>query len=90
LDPSARGVSFLKKRAFLQIWLRWFNVDQSDFEGTLVLERFAELGKLDEFYEAIDSDDKQRVRTLMRKAGFNLEEIDCVLGEMDNTDRMDQ
>ena len=30
-------------------------MDENDFEGTLALERLAELGKVDEFFEAIDS-----------------------------------
>ena len=32
-------------------------MDENDFEGTLVLEKLAEIDKVDAFYEAIDSDD---------------------------------
>ena len=31
-------------------------MDESEFEGTLVLEKLVEINKLDEFFEAIDSD----------------------------------
>lgn len=31
-------------------------MDQTDFEGTLVLEKLAENGTVDAFFEAIDSD----------------------------------
>jgi hypothetical protein len=32
-------------------------MDESDFEGTLVLERLAEIGRVEDFFDAIDSDD---------------------------------
>lgn len=32
-------------------------MDESDFEGTLVLEQLAAIGKVEEFFDAIDSDD---------------------------------
>jgi hypothetical protein len=31
-------------------------VDEQEFEGTLVLEQLAAIGKVDDFFEAIDSD----------------------------------
>ena len=37
-------------------------------EGSIVLEILAELGLLDEFYEAIDSDDISAAISLMRSA----------------------
>jgi hypothetical protein len=36
-------------------------MDEKDFEGTLVLERLAEIGRVDDFFDAIDSDDRLRV-----------------------------
>ena len=35
-------------------------MDEQDFEGTLVLERLAAIGRVEEFFEAVDSDDVQR------------------------------
>ena len=35
-------------------------MDESDFEGTLVLEQLAAIGKVDDFFDAIDADDTQR------------------------------
>jgi NAD(P)-dependent dehydrogenase (short-subunit alcohol dehydrogenase family) len=32
-------------------------MDETDFEGTLVLEQLAAVGKVEEFFDAIDSDD---------------------------------
>jgi hypothetical protein len=43
-------------------------VDEKDFEGTLVLERLAEIGRVDDFFDAIDSDDIERAASLMKKA----------------------
>ena len=31
-------------------------MDENDFEGTLVLEKLAEVDQLDDFYEAVDAD----------------------------------
>lgn len=42
-------------------------MDESDFEGTLVLEKLAEVGKLAPFIEAIDSDDFEKAGVLMRR-----------------------
>ena len=33
---------------------------ESDFEGTLVLEQLAEIGRVEDFFDAIDADDIQR------------------------------
>ncbi|MGE9745587.1 hypothetical protein [Bdellovibrio bacteriovorus] len=57
-------------------------MDESDFEGTLVLERIAEINKIDEFFEALDSDDFDRARALMRRAGVDGETIMMVLRKM--------
>lgn len=46
-------------------------MDESDFEGTLVLEKLAEIGQLDSFFEAVDSDDLVRARRLMIRAGID-------------------
>ena len=57
-------------------------MDESDFEGTLILERLAEMGKLDDFLAAVDSDDFERARTLLRRAGVDTETIQMVLKKM--------
>lgn len=43
-------------------------MDEKDFEGTLVLEQLAAIGRVDDFFEAIDSDDIERATALMKRA----------------------
>ena len=57
-------------------------MDEKDFEGTLVLEKLGEIGKVDSFFEAIDSDDFGRAKSLMKKAGIDFETIAEVLKQM--------
>jgi hypothetical protein len=57
-------------------------MDENDFEGTLVLEKLAEIGVLDDFFAAIDADDFAEARQLMRKAGVDVETIRIVLQKM--------
>lgn len=57
-------------------------MDESDFEGTLVLEKLAEIDKVDAFMEAIDSDDFDRAKLLMKKARIDSETITMVLKKM--------
>jgi hypothetical protein len=57
-------------------------MDESDFEGTLVLEKLAEINKLDDFFEAIDSDDFGKAQSLMRRAKIDAETIAIVLKKM--------
>ena len=59
---------------------------EQTFEGTLVLEKLAQIGKVDEFYEAIDSDDFQKAKSLMKIARIDLETIEIVLKKMLNSD----
>lgn len=61
-------------------------MDASDFEGSLVLERLAELGMLDDFYEAVDVDDIDAARALMRRAGLDAETIATVVMKMSDPD----
>lgn len=46
-------------------------MDETDFEGTLVLEKLAEIDKLDDFFQAIDADDFARAKSLMKKANID-------------------
>lgn len=61
-------------------------MDESDFEGTLVLEQLATVGKLEEFFDAIDSDDVQRAASLMRKAKIDSSTIAVVIQKMQESD----
>ena len=57
-------------------------MDERDFEGTLVLEKLARIDKVDEFFEAVDSDDPERASALMRSAGIDTKTIAIVLKKM--------
>ncbi len=61
-------------------------MDESDFEGTLVLEKLAEINKVDDFFEAIDADDFDKVRALMKRARIDSEAIAIVLKKMSEAD----
>jgi hypothetical protein len=56
--------------------------DESDFEGTLVLEKLAEIGAVDAFFEAVDADDFDRAKSLMKRAKVDAETIAIVLKQM--------
>lgn len=58
-------------------------MEEKDFEGTLVLEKLAEIGKVEDFYEAIDSDNIQKAYRLMKKANIDQETINFVLKKLD-------
>ncbi len=61
-------------------------MDDSDFEGTLVLEKLAEINKVDAFFEAIDSDDFDGALNLMKRAQLDQETIKMVLKKMKSAD----
>ena len=61
-------------------------MDENDFEGTLVLEKLAVIGQVDSFFEAIDSDDFDKAKLLMKKAGLDSETIRTVLKKMSDPD----
>ncbi len=61
-------------------------MDESDFEGTLVLEKLAEIDKIDAFFEALDSDDFGKAHSLMKRAGLDSETIATVLRKMRESD----
>jgi len=60
--------------------------DESDFEGTLVLEKLAEIEKVDEFFEALDGDDFETAKRLMRAAKVDSQTIEIVLQKMADSD----
>ena len=57
-------------------------MDESDFEGTLVLEQLAEIGRLEEFFDAIDADDVPRATSLMKRAKLDAATIATVVRKM--------
>jgi hypothetical protein len=57
-------------------------MNEEDFEGTLVLEKLAEIGQVEAFFDAIDSDDFEKAGQLMRKAGLSAPTIQIVLKKM--------
>jgi iron uptake system EfeUOB component EfeO/EfeM len=61
-------------------------VNESDFEGTLVLEKLAVIEKVDEFFEAIDSDDFETAKRLMKAARVDVATIEIVLRKMAESD----
>lgn len=61
-------------------------MDESDFEGTLVLEKLAEIGKVEAFFDALDSDDFGRVKSLLKRAALDAETIAIVLKKMQESD----
>ena len=61
-------------------------MNERDFEGTLVLEKLAEIDKVDAFFEAIDSDDFAKAQSLMKKANVDSATIAIVLKKMEDAD----
>ena len=61
-------------------------MDESDFEGTLVLEQLAAIGCVEDFFDAIDSDDVERARSLMAKAQIDASTIAIVIRKMEDGD----
>jgi len=61
-------------------------MEESDFEGTLVLEKLAEIDLIDAFYDAIDSDDFVRAKSLMKRADVDSATIAIVLKKMREAD----
>ena len=61
-------------------------MDDRDFEGTLVLEQLAAIDKVDEFFEAVDSDDVERATALMKSAEIDASTIAIVVRKMEEAD----
>ena len=57
-------------------------MNESDFEGTLVLEKLARVDKLEEFMDAVDSQNFDHARSLMINADIDAETIDIVFKKM--------
>jgi hypothetical protein len=61
-------------------------MDESDFEGTLVLEQLAAIGKVEDFFDAVDSDDVQRATALMKRANLDPVTIATVVRKIEDGD----
>lgn len=61
-------------------------MDETDFEGTLVLEQLAAVDLVDEFFEAIDADDTERATALMKTARVDAPTIAVVIRKMEAGD----
>jgi hypothetical protein len=61
-------------------------MDEKDFEGTLVLEQLAAIGRVEDFFDAIDSDDVDRATSLMKKAKIAAFTIAMVVRKMEDAD----
>ena len=57
-------------------------MDESDFEGTIVLEKLARIDKVDEFMAAVDSDDPEKATELMQSADIDDDTIAIVIRKM--------
>lgn len=61
-------------------------MNKDDFEGSLVLEKLAEMDLVESFFEAIDNDDFALVQKLMKKAKIDAETIETVIAKMAQAD----
>lgn len=61
-------------------------MEEGDFEGTLVLEKLAEIGKVEDFFAAIDSDDFVKAKSMMKCAKVDAATIAIVLNKMADAD----
>ena len=61
-------------------------MEESDFEGTLVLEQLAAIGQVEDFFDAIDSDDVELAKSLMKKAKIDGPTIAMVVKKMQQAD----
>lgn len=61
-------------------------MDETDFEGTLVLEQLAAIDRLEDFFDAIDADDVARATSLMKRAKVDAATIAVVIKKMRDAD----
>jgi hypothetical protein len=60
-----------------------FVMDERDFEGTVVLEQLAGVGLVEEFFDAVDSDDVGRATSLMKMARLDARTMAIVVRKME-------
>jgi hypothetical protein len=61
-------------------------MDETDFEGSLVLEQLASIGEVEAFFDAVDADDVSRAIRLMRQAKIDASTIATVVRKMEESD----
>ena len=61
-------------------------MSENYFEGTTVLEKLVGIGKLDDFYEAVDTDNFNRAKQLMKQAQIDATTIAMVISKMENSE----
>ena len=61
-------------------------MDETDFEGTLVLEQLAAIDAVEDFFDAIDADDVERASRLMKRADVDAATIAVVIQKMIEAD----
>jgi hypothetical protein len=61
-------------------------MDETDFEGTLVLEQLAAVDKVEDFFDAIDADDVDRATRLMKQAHIDAATIAIVIRKIEEGD----
>ena len=61
-------------------------MDETDFEGTLVLEQLAAIDKVEDFFDAIDADDVGRATRLMKQANIDASTIAVVVRKIEEGD----
>lgn len=61
-------------------------LDESDFEGSEVLEALAAQGLVEDFFDAVDSDDFSSIKSLMKRAQLNQETIQWVLQKIEEVE----
>jgi hypothetical protein len=61
-------------------------MDETDFEGTVVLEQLAAIGLVEDFFDAVDSDDVDRATLLMKRANVDSSTIAMVVRKMETSD----
>lgn len=59
-------------------------MNQEDLEGSLILEKLASLDLVDEFFEAIDSDDLVKITALLKEADIDDETIRWVMDQIED------
>lgn len=57
-------------------------MNEDEFEGSVVLEKLAEAGLIDDFFEAIDSDNIDRAISLMRTAEVEEDVIELTVRQI--------
>jgi hypothetical protein len=54
------------------------------FQGDIILEKLAEIDKVQEFYDAVDSDDFAKIKELLELVNIDQETIELVFKEIKN------